>query len=117
VQVADTVLDELGADQLPTVVPLLAVSGEDAVTEEGPPFLVEGLALAVVAELRGQDGLDVFVVGREDDAAAGNTALGRVRRGMAEHAVPEGEVLVCPCRFDARPEKIKACVVLAAAPD
>lgn len=112
VQVTDAVLDELRPDQLAAVVPQAAIGGEDAVAEEGLPLPVEGLAFAVVVELRSQDGLDVLGVTGEDDATAGDAALGRVALGIAEELPPEREVLVLHRRDDAAVHKVEACIVL-----
>lgn len=53
IQITDAILRELRADELAAGVPLGAVRGEDGIAEEGFPLLVEGLALAIVAKLRG----------------------------------------------------------------
>lgn len=93
-QVGDAVLDELGTDQLAAGVPAGAVGGEDAVAEELLPLAVKGLALAVVAELRGQHGLDVLGVVGEDDAPAEDAELGRVAADGVEDVLPQLAVLL-----------------------
>lgn len=94
VQIADAVLDELRPDQLAAGVPAIAVGGEDAVAQEVLELLVEGLSLAVVGELRGQDGLDVLRVGGHEGAAAEGVGLARVLADGREEALPELHVLV-----------------------
>lgn len=82
VQITDAVPDELRPQQLTARVPPLPVGREDAVPQKGLPLLVEDLALAKVAKLRGQDGLDVLRVGSEDGTAAHGAQL----RGVASRA-------------------------------
>ena len=60
--------DELRPDQLPTIMPLLPISSENAVAEEGFPVLMELLSLAKILELSGKDSLDVLRIGGEDPA-------------------------------------------------
>lgn len=71
VQVAHAVLDELRPDQLTRCVPCVPVGREDAVAQKRLPVIVEGLALAEITELGGQDGLDVLGVRGQDHALAG----------------------------------------------
>ena len=48
--------------------PLLQVSGENAIAQEVFPIFMERFALAVVLKLRGEDSFDVLGVGGEDAA-------------------------------------------------
>lgn len=45
VKVTDTITSELRPDELAVGMPRASVGGEDAVTQERPEFLVEGLSL------------------------------------------------------------------------
>lgn len=78
VQVADALPRELGPEKLSARVPGLAICGKDAVAQELLPFAVEGLALAVVRELRSQNRLDVFRVRCEDDTASHCSSRGQL---------------------------------------
>lgn len=110
VQVTDAILDELRTDQLTRRVPRISIGGEDRVTEERLPVIVEWLALAEVAELRGQDGLDVLGVGGEDDALAGGAGLdGVVAVGvLLEDVAPALEVVVVGAVVDGFCDEIEA---------
>lgn len=88
-QVADTVLDELRSNQSPTVMPLLPVRGENAISEEVLPVLMEGLPFAIVIELSGQDGLDVLRLRCEDETLRANPSLEGVPRGRGAEAIEE----------------------------
>ena len=75
VKVANALLNEEGPNKLPAGVPRVAVCGEDGIAQKLAPFSVEGLALAIVVELLGENGLDVFGVSGEDDAFAEQAGL------------------------------------------
>lgn len=110
-QITDTILDELRTDQLPGIVPLVQIRREDAVAEEIMPVLVEGLALAVVAELRCENGFDVLWVGSEDDALAGNARLDCLATRLAvlgKVRLPDFEVLVGHGALDAFVDYVEA---------
>jgi len=98
-KITNPVLDELRADQLPAVMPEGAVGSEDAVAQEVLPLVVEGLAFAVVVELRRQDGLDVLMIYSEDDIAAKQACFKGVGANFLEALPPKIKVLVlhgCP---------------------
>ena len=63
--------------------PLIQISNKDRVAEEVLPFLVEGLTLTVVSELRCEDGFDILRVCGEEYAASDGRGFDRVaRRGI-----------------------------------
>lgn len=106
VQVTDPVPDELGPDEHAAVVPPLAVRGEDAVAQELLPLLVEGLSLAVVLELRRQDGLYVLGVGCEDGPLADDAVFSGPAPDVFEEPSPELEVLVLDVGADAPGDEV-----------
>lgn len=100
VKVADAVANELGTDELTAGVPHLTVGGEDAVTQKVLPLLVEGLPLAKVGELSGQDGLDVLWVGGGDDGLAKDGGPAGVAADGGEVSGPEFEAGVVTDSLD-----------------
>lgn len=114
-QITDPVLDELGSDQRPTVVPLLPVRREDTVPEKVLPIFMKRLAFAIVLELSSQDGFDVLRLGGEDEALRTDLRLDRVRRPgrskAGEEPFPELEVFVSDGGRDASIGEVEACRV------
>ena len=67
VQIPNSLSHKQGPNQLPRIMPLRAISGEDAITKEVFPFFVEELALAIICELSSQDGFHVLWIRGEED--------------------------------------------------
>lgn len=96
-EIPDALPRKHGSDQCTAGLPLLAVGGEDAVTEEALPYLVELRALAKLGELAGQDGLDVLSIAGDDDAAAQDGHFDGVEAGglvVAESGIEVVEEVV-----------------------
>lgn len=74
--------------------PLLQIRGEDAVTEEILPIIVERLTLAIVTELGRKNGLDVFRVSRQDAADAYWPGFDGVRFAFAKERLPGIKIFV-----------------------
>ena len=68
IEMSDSSFDKLWPDELSAIMPLLAISTEDAITKERFRVLMELLTLAEILELRGKDGFDVVGVCGEDPA-------------------------------------------------
>ena len=79
---------EMRSQQLTARVPRGSIRREDAVAEKGLPVMVEALAFAVIAKLRGENGLHVLRIDGEDAVEAGHGDLRRRRSRRA--AVEEG---------------------------
>lgn len=112
-QVTDPIPDKLRPDQRPTGMPLLPIRREDAVSQKILPILMKRPALAIVLELRRQDGLDVLRLGGEDEALRADLRLDRVRRPgrseAGEEPFPELEVAVADGGRDAAIGEVEAC--------
>jgi hypothetical protein len=79
VQIGDTILDELRADELTRCMPSLSISSEDTyvksafhfllvlvlltISQEIMPFMVKLCTFAIIIELSGKNGLDIFLIG------------------------------------------------------
>jgi hypothetical protein len=112
VQVADTIPDELGPDQLAAGEPDVAVGGEDAIAKEGFPLRMEGLALAVVVELRGQDSLNVLWIYGEDNSLHNDLRLDRVAIALDEVASPHFHIFIDPGRLYDPVDEVHAYICL-----
>ena len=112
-QITDPVPDKLRPDQRPAGMPLLPIRREDAVAQKVLPILMERPTLAIVLELRRQDGLDVLRLGGEDEALRADLRLDRVRRPgrseAGEEPFPELEVAVADGGADAAIGEVEAC--------
>lgn len=64
-QVAHARFDKLRSDQLPAVVPLLAIRGEDGIAQEFRPVLMEFLSLAKIQKLSCENCLDIVRIDSE----------------------------------------------------
>lgn len=84
VQVTDSVTGELRSNKLSTVVPHVAVRGEDAVAKKVLPIPVERLTLAVIVELSSQHGFDILLITGEDDGLIDDANLGSPTLGLGE---------------------------------
>lgn len=112
-KITDAVSGELRPQHLPAVVPHGAVGREDAVTQELAPFLAEGLALAKVGKLRGQNSLDIVRVNGEDDAFVGNASFNRVAPVALEELIaPNLHCLVSPYGAKTSGHYVQACAQL-----
>ena len=115
IQIADPVPDELRSDQLPTIVPLLAIGGEDAVAQKVLPVFMEWFTLAVISKLSGQDCFDQFRVCGEDEPLGGNLFLHRKWRYripvLGEKVLPELIVLVLHASTYTSVGKLESCDV------
>lgn len=95
VKVANPVLDELRADELPTTVPKPAIGCEDTVAQKLLPFFVEGFAFAIVTELGRKNRLDVLRIDSQNGSPAGHADFGSLQAlGLGKDRSPELEVLV-----------------------
>ena len=95
-QIRDPVLDELGPDELPAVLPQLSIRGKDGSTQEILPFFVKFGTLSKIVELGREDGLDVFGVGGEDISRSADRKFngGGPPLRMRENPFPEDKVAV-----------------------
>lgn len=119
-QIAHSLLDKLWANKLSAGMPKVAIRGENRVTEELFPVLVEELALAIVVELPGEDGFDVLNVGGDDDALAGWAGLeGEAAFAIAlEESAPAFHVGVLNTVVDGAGDHVNGCrKVLVGAPN
>ena len=103
--------DELRPDQLPAIVPLLAIGNEDAISQKRLPDFMELLPLSEIFELRREDGSHVVRVCCEDPAPPGHVDLYRFAVPVgrpAEEPFPEHNVSVIVGAVDATIQDVGA---------
>jgi hypothetical protein len=91
--------------------PLIQIRNKDRVSKKVLPLPMERLPLAIISELGGEYGLDVFWLGGEDTSTASGGSFNgvAVSFGMGKEAVPDFEVLVVDCAADGAGNEVNIC--------
>ena len=82
-QIANPIPDKHRSNQVPALMPLLAIRGEDTITQERRPEIMETWTLPVISEITRQHGFDMLRLARVEGAHdAPGIALDAVRAGI-----------------------------------
>jgi hypothetical protein len=115
VQIRDPDLDKLRPDQLPRSMPLIQISSKDGVPKKILPFPMKRVSLAIVSELGGKYGLDIFRLGSEDASTTSGGSFNGISlsAGMGEEAFPDFKILVVDCSANGSGDEVDICQELS----